>query len=245
MKIWDVASGTEIKSFTGPRGGVNESRSIPTANGSPSRARNSWRSGISRPPASFTTSRVIKKWVYCVAYSPDGKWLATGGWDRTVKLRDAATGAEALTIFAHEGFVLSLAFSPDSRKLVTTSEDRSSGSGTSLPADGWGRFTAIPTSSRRSPSGLMAVRSSRGGADASIRFWDLKTSRPVVVEQDGSVDQLAFRRDGLRVLSVGDRGHGPKGWNPLTGELDTSLAGTRFEKITSRVRARPRHHKCR
>ena len=43
----------------------------------------------------------------------------------TVKLRDAATGVEAMTIFAHEGFVLNLAFSPDSRNLATASEDRS------------------------------------------------------------------------------------------------------------------------
>ena len=58
-------------------------------------------------------------------YSPDGKWLATGGWDRTIKLRDAASGEERLTIFGHEGFVLDLTFSPDSRSLVSTSEDRS------------------------------------------------------------------------------------------------------------------------
>ena len=69
--------------------------------------------------------RGYSKWVYCLAFSLDGKWLATGGWDRTVKLRDAATGEERLTIFGHGGFVLDLAFSPDSRALATTSEDRS------------------------------------------------------------------------------------------------------------------------
>ena len=228
VKVWDVASGTEIKAFTGPRGGVNavafhpDGKRLAVAG---SEVVEVWDLETARK---LHDLRGHKKWVYCVAYSPDGKWLATGGWDRTVKLRDAATGAEALTIFAQEGFVLSLAFSPDSRNLVTTSEDRSIRlwdvpSGRRLGAF-HGHSDFVQAVAFR-PDGREVVT---GGADASIRFWDLKTSRPVVVEQDGWVYQLAFRRDGLRVLSGGSK---VEGWNPFTGELDTSLAGTKFEKL--------------
>ena len=126
-----------------------------------------------------------KKWVYCLAYSPDGKWLATGGWDNTVKLRDAATGVEALTIFAHDGFVLSLAFSPDSRSLVTSSEDRSTRlwevpSGRRL-ATFHGHTDFVQAVAFR-PDGREV---GTGSADGSIRFWDLRTSRPVVVGHTG------------------------------------------------------------
>ena len=77
------------------------------------------------------------------------------------------------------------------------------------------------------------MKSAREASDGSIRFWDLKTSRPVVVEHTGWVERLAFRRDGLRVLSERDfDGAKPtKGWNPFTGELDTALAGITFEKL--------------
>jgi WD40 repeat protein len=228
VKVWDVASGTEIKAFTGPRGGVNavafhpDGKRLAVAG---SEVVDVWDLETARK---LHDLRGHKKWVYCLAYSPDGKWLATGGWDRTVKLRDAATGALALTIFAQEGFVLSLGFSPDSRKLVTTSEDRSIRlwdvpSGRRLGAF-HGHSDFVQAVAFR-PDGREVVT---GGADASIRFWDLKTSRPVVVEQDGWISQLAFRRDGLRVLSGGSN---VEGWNPFTGELDTSLAGTKFEKL--------------
>src|SRR5262249_47184390 len=73
-----------------------------------------------------------------------------------------------------------------------------------------------------------------GGSDGSIRFWDLQTSRPVVVEHAGAVIRLAFRRDGLRVLwekGFFTEATATKGWNPLTGELDSALAGTTFEKL--------------
>ena len=176
-----------------------------------------------------------KKWVYCLAYSPDGKWLATGGWDRTVKLRDAATGAEALTIFAHEGFVLSLAFSPDSRNLVTTSEDRSVRlwevpSGRRL-ATFHGHTDFVQAVAFR-PDGREVVT---GGADGSIRFWDLKTSRPVVVEHAGWVDSLRLpaRR------TSGPLGDGSDGTDacprragiPSPVNSTRALAGTKFENL--------------
>ena len=62
--------------------------------------------------------------VTSVAFSPDGKRLASAGHDGTVKVWDAATGQETLTLKGHTGRVTSVAFSPDGKRLASASRGR-------------------------------------------------------------------------------------------------------------------------
>jgi WD40 repeat protein len=62
--------------------------------------------------------------VYTAAFSPDGKLVATGGWDRVIHLWDVATGERVRSLRGHALAVWSVAFSPDGRRLVSGGLDK-------------------------------------------------------------------------------------------------------------------------
>jgi WD40 repeat protein len=56
-----------------------------------------------------------------IAYSPDGKFVATGSYDGTAKVWDTDTGKEVITLNGHTGTVEAVAFSRDGKTLATGS----------------------------------------------------------------------------------------------------------------------------
>src|SRR2546429_9230319 len=61
--------------------------------------------------------------VYGVAFTPDGRTVATGGADKTIRLWDVATHRSIATLTGHTDAVKGVAFSPDGHTLATGSDD--------------------------------------------------------------------------------------------------------------------------
>jgi len=65
-----------------------------------------------------------KSAVLCVAFSPEGRYIATGANDQTAKVWNARSGEELFCFTEHKGAVRCLAFSPDSNRIVSASDDK-------------------------------------------------------------------------------------------------------------------------
>ncbi|HYV36708.1 MAG TPA: WD40 repeat domain-containing protein [Gemmataceae bacterium] len=63
------------------------------------------------------------KSIECIAFSPDGKTLASGSKNKTIQLWDAANAREITAIKGHTGWVTCVAFSPDGKTLASGSHN--------------------------------------------------------------------------------------------------------------------------
>ncbi len=142
--------------------------------------------------------------VNCVAWSHDGRHIATGSADRTVRLWDAASGSEIRSIAGHNGAVASVAFSPDDRRVVTTGEDGTArvwDLATGRPLTVFAEHTSQVYSAEFSPDGRQIVSGSR---DRTVRVWDAATGEQIAVldAHQGPVTRVSFSPDGKRLLSA-------------------------------------------
>jgi WD40 repeat protein len=139
--------------------------------------------------------------VFSVAISADGKTLACGGGDFTVRLFDMATHDSLATLLDHKDAVWSVAFSPDSRALASGSSD-----GTIRLSD-----VVVHTGvTIQEPDGVYSVAFSPDGrilASGSntkmIRLWDVATrTKTATLHGSAIVLSLAFSPDG-KILAAG------------------------------------------
>ena len=72
----------------------------------------------------LATLRGHSEKVNSVAFSPDGKTLASGSVDKTIEIWDVSSGEVKATLLGHGGSVDSVVFSPDGRTLASASEDK-------------------------------------------------------------------------------------------------------------------------
>ena len=121
--------------------------------------------------AQEAVSHRLPGWVGAVAYSPDGRLLATGSSDHVVRLWEAATVKEVAAFQGHSDYVASVAFSPDGKLLASASFD-----GTARLWDAAAhKVTAVLRGHRGvvmsvafNPDGTTLAT---GGLDGTVRLW--------------------------------------------------------------------------
>jgi WD40 repeat protein len=236
--VWDVETGAKLASLEGHTGGVASIAFSPDG-------KQLYSSG-SPPYVGAPMDGTVRVWdahtgdalatlqhesaVDSVAIDPNGRLLATGSRDASIRVWKRETGEELFVLRGHERGVTSLAFNPEGTRLVSGSQDRT--------VRIWDLDTAESTVLRGHTLPVACVAVSPDGrriasGSQSLRLWSMRTGDEVAVfEGDGIFLGVAFDPSGRRLVTTSMDGM-LRVW-----EVDRDAASAMWHGASLRRRAR-------
>jgi mono/diheme cytochrome c family protein len=207
-RLWDVATGRELRRFEGHSDEVTCVAFTPDGTrlltGGRDRTLRLW---AVRTGKELRRLRGHTDAVRAVAVSADGHRAATGADDGTVRLWDLVSGEEVGCLTGHARAVRAVAFAPDGRRLLSAGQD---GSVRLWDADTGQEIRRFEGHTRGvysvafSPDGRRALS---GGEDRGVRLWDVEGGQELKRFEGhaNAVVRVAFTPDGRQALSGGSQ----------------------------------------
>ncbi len=255
-RVWDATSGQSLLVLRGHRDVVHDAVFSPdgtrVVTASDDQTARVW---------DVTTGRMLSSWheagVAGAAYSTDGRYVLTTGWNAaahtdwsaTARLWDARANRVLFTLTGHTKPIDSMAFSLDNRRVATASMDGS--------VNVWDILSRRRIATLRAPAPVDSVIFSDDGARVATALgsnadtayvWDLRTQRVIATihptNWTGTINSVAFSgRDGARVVTTSSDGT-VREWDARTGQawsrgsglfppVVISTAGTEYNALFS------------
>jgi WD40 repeat protein len=223
-RVWDLKSGLETRRFDAQAGSFFTSSAFSpdgrrVVTGSVSNTAEIWDVATGSKIRQFAHAWPVQD----VAYSPDGRWVLTGG-DRTAILWDTTNGSEVRRFTGFPTVVSSVAFSPDGRFIIVGDLNRSArlintnnGSLVREITDTTGAMHTLAFS--RNGGSVVS-----GGMDGTAALWDIGTGNQIkkFVGHRSLVNSVALSSD--ESLAVTGSGDGTaRIWNTSTGNVLVTL----------------------
>jgi WD40 repeat protein len=236
LKVWDLASGRELRTLAGHTDQVWAVAVTPDGQRAVSASRDQtlkvWDLASGRE---LSTLGGHKGLVAAVGVTPDGQRAVSASHDGTLKVWALASGRELRTLVGHTGLVTAVAVMPDGQRAVSASNDGTLkvwdlGGGRELRTlRGYGgALTAVAVT----PDGQQAVSAS---SDRMLKVWELESGHELrtLTGHLSAVTAVALTPDGRRAVTVSED-RTLKMWDLASGrELRTLTGHTGYVKAVA------------
>jgi len=159
-------------------------------------------------------------WVWSVAWSPNGKRIASASGDGTAQVWDATSGDHLTTFYGHTDSVYAVSWSPNGQRIASGGNDKT--------VQVWDATYGDHFFSYQGHSGTVwsvawspdSTRIASTGGDQTVQIWDASNGRPIRTYHghSGFVYAVAWSPDGKSIASASDDGT-VQVWDAASGQL--------------------------